>query len=400
MSARRVFMTGARGLLGSEHLRRILAWEPASEVTALLRGVDDEVVTGQGAALLKDLFVDPEARADAQARVRFVRGDVSAPGLGLAAHLLDELAQTTTDIVHSAADVRFHLPLEEARAVNLEGTRHVLELAEAATRAGVLRRLSHVSTYAVGRPEPGSDAVLEALPALEATYPNTYEQTKTEAEHLVLARAGEVPLVILRPSIIAGDSRTGWTLDFKVFYLPLRMYARGAFPPGRPFPVVRGARWDAVYLDFVSDRTYALSVLGADRSGTIYHVVAGDEAVETGPEFREGAQNLRELMALHGQRPPPPLEFEEVEALDRDALRRYLADARLFELIEPLLPYFSRPLLYDDRNTRAALSGHPLARRLDDAGSRRRLVEYCLTSQWGRRPGPRPPLLDPRATVA
>lgn len=399
MSARRVFMTGARGLLGSEHLRRILAWEPASEVTALLRGVDDEVVARQGAALLADLFADQEARAEASARVRFVRGDVSAPGLGLAPGLLDALARTTTDIVHSAADVRFHLPLAEARAVNVEGTRHVLELARAATRAGVLRRLTHVSTYAVGRPEAGSQTVLEALPALDERYPNTYEQTKSEAEHLVLSHAGEVPLSVIRPSIIAGDSRTGWTLDFKVFYLPLRMYARGAFAAGRPFPVVRGARWDAIYLDYASDRTYALSVLGAERSGTIYHVVAGDEAVETGPEFREGAGNLRELMALHGMEPPPPIELEEVEALDRDTLHRYLADERLFELIEPLLPYFTRRLLYDDRNTRAALSGHPLARRLDDAGSRRRLVEYCLTSQWGRRPGPRPPLLDPRESA-
>lgn len=397
MSGRRVFMTGARGLLGSEHLRRILEWEPETEVCVLLRGVDDEVVAQQGAALLADLIAEVEARTEVARRVRFLRGDVALPGLGLTERVRQELAHTITDIVHAAADVRFYLPVEDARAVNLDGTRHVHELALLGTRAGALRRLCHVSTYAVGAPAPGDDVVLEIPPVPRTRYANTYEQTKAEAEAFLAARAGEVPLMVLRPSIIGGDSRTGWTLDFKVFYIPLRLYARGQLPPGRPMIVRRGGRCDTLYLDTASDRMYALSCLGDVASGTIFNVVAGREAIETAPLLRRGAEDLRDIMIEHGRRPPPPLEFEEVDELDSEALRERLGDENAFATMEPLLPYFSQRVIYDDSNTRRALMGHPLHRRFDDEGSPRRLVEYCVVSQWGRRPRPRPPLVPPGA---
>ena len=57
-------------------------------------------------------------------------------------------------------------------------------------------------------------------------YRNTYEQTKAEAEALVRSRLGSMPGVILRPSIIVGDSRTGVTSSFKMMYWPLKIYAR------------------------------------------------------------------------------------------------------------------------------------------------------------------------------
>ena len=57
-------------------------------------------------------------------------------------------------------------------------------------------------------------------------YRNTYEQTKAEAEALVRSRLGSLPGVILRPSIIVGDSRTGVTSSFKMMYWPLKIYAR------------------------------------------------------------------------------------------------------------------------------------------------------------------------------
>ena len=55
----------------------------------------------------------------------------------------------------------------------------------------------------------------------------TAEQTKAEAEALVRSRLGSLPGVILRPSIIVGDSQTGVTSSFKMLYSPSRSTPEG-----------------------------------------------------------------------------------------------------------------------------------------------------------------------------
>ena len=56
---------------------------------------------------------------------------------------------------------------------------------------------------------------------------NTYEQSKFEAEKAIAEAADGLPLVIARPSIIVGDSRSGWTSAFNVIYWPMRAFSRG-----------------------------------------------------------------------------------------------------------------------------------------------------------------------------
>ena len=55
--------------------------------------------------------------------------------------LASELARRVSTIVHCAASVSFSLPLDEARAINLEGTRRMLEFAELACERGGPRAL-------------------------------------------------------------------------------------------------------------------------------------------------------------------------------------------------------------------------------------------------------------------
>src|SRR5689334_8168859 len=65
-----------------------------------------------------------------QDRVLPLRADIEQPGLGLDRSEREALAEQVTHIVHCAASVSFALPLEQSRQVNVDGTRHVLELAE------------------------------------------------------------------------------------------------------------------------------------------------------------------------------------------------------------------------------------------------------------------------------
>ena len=63
---------------------------------------------------------------------------------------------------------------------------------------------------------------------------NPYEQSKFEAELLVRERSRSLPIQVVRPSIVVGDSRTGLTPAFNVLYWPLRAFSKRHLsgPPG------------------------------------------------------------------------------------------------------------------------------------------------------------------------
>lgn len=112
-------------------------------------------------------------------------------------------------VVHVAALYSYDASLEELWAVNVEGTRNVLE---ACARTGV-RRLVHTSTAATCGPVPGRVASEEhGPPDWELTVP--YKWTKLEAERLVAAAAADgLDAVIVNPTtpVGEGDERPGPT---------------------------------------------------------------------------------------------------------------------------------------------------------------------------------------------
>ena len=196
----------------------------------------------------------------------------SQPNCGLDAAAYQRLSAETTRVIHSAATVRFDHSLDEARRINVEGTRRVLDFA-----AGVrqLRSLAYVGTaYVAGE---RSDLVRESELAVGQSYRNTYEQTKAEAEALVRSRLGSLPGVILRPSIIVGDSRTGVTSSFKMMYWPLKIYARRLW---RTVPGFPDAVLDIVPVDFVA-ASVARLVFDEAALGSTVHLCAGPRGSAT-----------------------------------------------------------------------------------------------------------------------
>ena len=122
-----------------------------------------------------------------------ILGDITDRGTVLAA------ARNHDAIVHLAALVAPKPSLDQARAVNVEGTRNVIEAAEACGR------LLHVSSPSVAfddRPAMG-------VGAEPATYAggDAYARTKAEAERLVLSTS-RVPTVIIRPHLVWGPGDT------------------------------------------------------------------------------------------------------------------------------------------------------------------------------------------------
>ena len=143
-----VLITGSTGFVGMELLSRYLE-RSDRPVHALVRAEDDAGAERRLREVLASLYGRADAYAD---RVAAVPGDLESPGLGLEGGRRQLLADQVTEIVHSAASVSFSLPLEDAREINVAGTRRMLKLGqECALGRGGLRRFSHLSTaYVAG----------------------------------------------------------------------------------------------------------------------------------------------------------------------------------------------------------------------------------------------------------
>jgi nucleoside-diphosphate-sugar epimerase len=268
MIMRSIFVTGATGLVGLAVIRRLLTTRPHLHVHALVR-------TTGGAALVRARL------GDAAARVTFVTGDITLPGLGLDRTARAFLGRSVDTIIHAAADTTFSRDLGDARRVNVAGTRHMLELAAAwdvdrfvhlstayvaGTRTGVIGEASRCD----GR--TGGAAAARAVPA----FVNAYEQSKHEAEAAV--RQAGTPFVILRPSTIVCDDPSGAFTQLNAVHRALRVFHAGlaALMPGD----------DATPVDLITTDHVVAGVIAATFSeaalGASLHLCAGVGAIPLG----------------------------------------------------------------------------------------------------------------------
>ena len=368
-----VLVTGATGFLGMELMARLLQ-DRNRRVWALVRASSQAEAETRVRATLASLVRDPEAVAG---RVVPVAGDITRDGLSLEPRVRDELAEAVDEVIHSAASVSFSLPLEQARAVNVEGTRRMLELALlASARGDGLRRFAHVSTAYVAGTHRGSFG--EEDFAGGQGFNNSYERSKWEAEGLVRRFAGLLPVQVFRPSIVVGDERSGWTASFNVIYSPLRAYARGALPA---IPARRSAPVDAVPVDYVARSILALADAGAGRT---WQLAAATRANTVG----ELIDLAGELLGQPRARALPPALYKA--AVHPLLMRRAgPAQRRWLERGEVFFPYFATGARFDTSATRAALEEAgvgpvpPLVSYLD------RLLDFAARADWGKRHVPR-----------
>ena len=365
-----LLLTGATGFLGMELLARYLE-RTERTVYALVRARDDAEAQARLRAAVERV-VDAPGRFDH--RLLAIRGDVALPGLGIPRSRRLALAESVTEIVHAAASVSFTLPLEEAREINVEGTRRLLELAELCTMHGSLRRFSHVSTAYVAGDATGVFG--EDDHDVGQGFRNTYERTKWEAERLVRAHGERLPVTIFRPSIVVGEQETGWTAAFNVIYAPLRAFAKGASVP--LIPGRRSAPVDVVPVDYVADAIFMLSSRG-DGADRTYSLAAGPQASSVGELVRLSAQTFGRTRPLTM---PPAIYERTIHPLllrrSRGAKRRWLEQAPVF------FPYFALRVRHDTSRTQEALAAAglgppPLATYFE------RLVAFAEAARWGRR---------------
>jgi nucleoside-diphosphate-sugar epimerase len=330
-----ILLTGATGFLGMEVLARLLE-RSDHEVLCLVRASDHAAAEERLDHVLAKLYKDASPY---RGRVHALPGDLTK-GVRPPDEEIDV-------VCHCAASIAFDLPLDEAREINLDGTRAILDLA----RAAGARRFVHVSTAYVA----GTHRGVFTEDMLGTEFRNTYEQTKCEAERFVAAADG-MEIAIARPSIVMGESESGWTPVFNVLYWPLRAFARGLFAR---VPAMPDGRVDVVPVDYVADAVHKL--IESDATGT-FNLVSGADA--------STCDELAELACAHFGRPKPPFVGTGV-----------FGDAAADEHGAVYLPYFDMEVVFDDTNTRERLGlKAPSLHSYFDT-----LLDYADHAKWGKR---------------
>src|SRR3954468_16257296 len=339
-----------------EVMARVLA-KGDREVIALVRAANDAAAQGRLDDVLAKLWRDPSPYRD---RARAVAGDVTSPGLGMDAGTRSAVAEEAEAVMHCAASISFDLELDEARTINVEGTREVIRLARQAKDAGGLDRFIHVSTAYVAGITEGTFGEDQLDAGQE--FRNTYEQTKWEAEHIV-NDASDLDPVIARPSIVMGESGSGWTPAFNVLYWPIRSFSRGLFAevPGRP-----GVLCDVVPVDYVADALVQLLEDGS--SSGVVNLVSGRDACTV--------DDLVGMTAAALGKDPPPVVAPGSTGT---------GSSHHDEHAQVYFPYFDMDMVFDDSRARSLLGPAGIkCPHLADYFPR--LIDYAQTTRWGKSP--------------
>ncbi|MFF3064175.1 amino acid adenylation domain-containing protein [Oerskovia sp. NPDC057915] len=204
-----VLLTGATGFFGSALLRELVE-RTGSTVRCLVRAADEDAAMARVLAAQRRYGHGPLTTD----RVVAVPGDLTAHRLGLDDATWESLAARTDLIHHSGAHVNFVYPYEWLRRTNVDGTRSLVELAEAG--GGI--PLHYVSTIAV-LAGSGSAAVrhvtedtpLDHVERLSMGYP----ESKWVAEQILRAASARgLPVVVHRPYEITGSTVDGhWNTE-------------------------------------------------------------------------------------------------------------------------------------------------------------------------------------------
>jgi nucleoside-diphosphate-sugar epimerase len=245
-----ILLTGATGTVGQELLPLLIRREDVDKIFA---------------------FVRVNLHQDCSYKLVPVCGNVTAgANLGLPAEVSGEIMGGVTIIIHAAADTQFAAPLDQARMVNLEGTRNMLAFASRCPRLRAVVALSTVHVAGRRTGTIGEDDLLHT-----AGFVNSYEQSKYEAEILLREHMGKLPISILRLSTVLGDSTTGKVGKLAAVHHALRLCYNSLAPmvPGTPDSAV-----DLIALDYVAAAVAHFATDGF-QAGRTFHICGGRDVM-------------------------------------------------------------------------------------------------------------------------
>lgn len=351
-----LFITGGTGFIGQRLIARLRATQPGRRIVALVRDAS------------RAAHLTPYG-------VELIVGDVTRPQLGLSAADSARLASEVTQIIHSAGEINFGAALPVARAANVFGVQQAINFAR---RCPKLKRFAHLSTISIHGLRPGP--LLEEPSPAGHRFVNSYQQSKHEAEWVVLRATREVPAEIFRISLIGADSIAGAVSQFNYVHHLLR------YLPNSPMPVMPGdpdtcvdlipADWLIEALAYLFDHRFcagAIRNLSAGPAGSL----AFADAIGIASEVME--KHLRSSVRL-----PRLVSIEEFQRRVAESPDHRLREAAA--VIGPHVKLLSARQSFPNTRAVAELDGEvppPAPLRSWFAP----MIDYCLRSNWGENSG-------------
>ncbi|KAJ0175829.1 hypothetical protein K1T71_008988 [Dendrolimus kikuchii] len=232
-----IFITGGTGFLGKAIIEKLVySCSDIKKIYVLTREKKDMTIIQRFEKLLQEpVFARlRNEKADVLKKIVPIQGDITLPDLGMKSEDEELLINEVSVVIHSAAIVKFNDILRNALLSNVEGTRKILELSKrmkaievfvyistaySHTDQKILEEKMYLNTIELSKAKNyaeehyitgGSD---EDMMKFIKDQPNTYTFTKALAETLVERNRGDLPTIIIRPSIITSSFREptpGW----------------------------------------------------------------------------------------------------------------------------------------------------------------------------------------------
>ena len=336
------FVTGATGFIGRNLVELLLQRE--GPVYVLVR----EGSKGRLEELRRRWGVDED-------RVVGIVGDVSQPLLGISDSDLERLRGQVDHLFHLAAVYDMTADAESQRLSNVQGTRHMVDLAEA-VEAGTVHMVSSIAAAGLFHGTWREDMFEEA----ENLDVHPYFRTKHDSEGVVRSECLR-PWRVYRPGIVVGNSETGEMdkVDGPYYFFKLIRRIRNAVPQWMPMLGVEGREINIVPVDFVvRAMDHIAHTEGLD--GRAFHLTdpkppsAGD-VIDVFARAAHGPESSVRLPAAAIEAADPLVRL----GLSALPLSGVIVDRALGEFGIPraVLTYVNYPTHFDSRGTQAALEG-------------------------------------------
>ncbi len=356
MQTETILLTGVTGNLGSWLAGEML--RQGNRVLALMRNSTYEDADKRLDRIFNIVGADP-----LRDNIEAVLGDICDKGLG--SKLKTGGAMNISKVVHCAACTKFGTSdAESIHVTNIEGTGNVLELARDLSVPVV-----HVSSAYVAGKRTG--VAKEDELDMGQDFNNVYEYTKNEAEKLVCAWSKEnsIPTIILRPSIVMGDTVHGRTIRFNSMYDLIRVLELIMSNLGDE--VIRIAAngettKNIIPVDYFAETAWC--IINANIPGT-YHITNPSP-----PTLSDLAEILSNLFGKNQYKFIPHESFDDskltrIEQIVNEAMTAY----KSYTISEPV---------FDQSNTQKILSGTDIVFPSTDEAYFRCLLDYANSVKW------------------
>ena len=336
------FVTGATGFIGRHLVEQLL--EREGTIFVLVR----EGSKGRLEELRSAWGVDSE-------RVVGIVGDLSQHRLGVSDADVERLRGQIDHLFHLAAIYDMTADAESQRIANVQGTRHMVELADA-VEAGRMHMVSSIAAAGLYKGTWREDMFDEA----QNLDVNPYFRTKHDSERVVREESDR-PWRVYRPGIVVGHSETGEMdkVDGPYYFFKLIRRIRNTVPQWMPMPGIEGREINIVPVDYVvramdhiahlpegDGRAYSLTDPHPPTAGEVIDIFAG---AAHAPQAKVRVP----AVALEAIQPVAALGLQTLPMAD-SVFNRFLAD---FGVPRSVLTYVNYPTKFDSRRAEAALEG-------------------------------------------